>query len=500
MAISMKPESAGKVLVRFLKPEPLTIADAAAQSGLALRDAEAGLHWLSREYRGRLRVGEKGDLVFFFPTGFAKPWEKEERTSQLMRRVGHGALGVARFVVRAWVMLVLVFYGLLFLALAIAFAARSNDDRGGGVSGALFGGFIRLLADALFWTFHPFSPFYVDAAVYTARNRQEEQRRMQARFAREGAPYLPGVPPEEEPEVPFYEKVNRFLFGPTPTPVDEGEVKRRIVQEIRAHRGRVGLADVMRVTGLPRATVDPLMAELMLDFEGNVEVSEKGGIYYTFEAIRRTAREGETHAAAPPAWDKPKALPPLTGNSGAANVLIGLLNGFNLLMSAWVMAKGFTLTNLFILFTAKRGHPPVFVNDGLPLALGLVPFVFSLGLFLLPVLRAVFRAQASAQVAAENGRLAIVRTVLEALRAKRPVTNADLAKAYKASTGTDLDDKTLALRVAELGGDVDLDRTTEDGRAHYRFVDLELEQEAVEEERAKASEDERRVGRIVFKA
>ena len=58
---------------------------------------------------------------------------------------------------------------------------------------------------------------------------------------------------------------------------------------IRAGKGRIGLADVMRVTGLPREQADRMMARLMLDYEGDVDVSEDGGIVYRFAAMRKTA-------------------------------------------------------------------------------------------------------------------------------------------------------------------------------------------------------------------
>ena len=75
-------------------------------------------------------------------------------------------------------------------------------------------------------------------------------------------------------------------------------MERRILAEIRAQKGRIGLADVMRVTGLPREEADPLMARLMLDYEGDVEVSEEGGIIYRFEALRKTAsRPGDPRPA-----------------------------------------------------------------------------------------------------------------------------------------------------------------------------------------------------------
>ncbi|MDP8998837.1 MAG: hypothetical protein M3O46_01860, partial [Myxococcota bacterium] len=80
----MEPAKAGEAIRATVDPRtPLTIADAAAKAGLALRDAETGLQWLSSEYRGQLRVTSEGQLVHIFPTGFTKPWE----TRDAMQRV-----------------------------------------------------------------------------------------------------------------------------------------------------------------------------------------------------------------------------------------------------------------------------------------------------------------------------------------------------------------------------------------------------------------------------
>src|SRR5271168_5282024 len=107
-----------------------TIADAAAKGGLALRDAGTGLHALLSEYRGHLRVTSEGELLFRFPAGFTKPWETRARLAELGRKAGKVLLGVARFVVRAWISVVLIGYALLFLALIIALMfARSGDSR-----------------------------------------------------------------------------------------------------------------------------------------------------------------------------------------------------------------------------------------------------------------------------------------------------------------------------------------------------------------------------------
>ena len=472
-----EPERAAEVLLQTITDpqKAFTIADAAAASGMPLRDAEVGLHWLVKEYRGHLRVGEKGDLVFLFPNRFTQPWKTREAFERFLSALGRGVVGAGRFIVRAWLMIALIGYAAIFLALMIAMATanRSDNRRGGGALGGLGIGFMRLFADALFWTFHPFSPFHID---YAPRRRQQSA---------------------QQPEVPFYEKVNRFVFGPTDRPEDPLATERRVVQAIRTGKGRIGLADVMRVTGLPRETVDSMMARLMLDYEGTVEVSNDGGIFYIFEALRRTAQETESAPAPRPAWERLKRLAPLTGNSGAANVGIALLNSFNLGAAYWAIQNHFTIQNVYTILTAPP-HVVLPPMTGLPIALGIVPLVMSIAMFFLPLGRALWRRRQARAVARENGRLALLREVITRTEGKQPITDRALTKAWRIATGEDPKSKTITREVVALGGDVDLEASEKEGGVRYRFVDLETEAAALEEEREHASEEEKKVGKIVF--
>lgn len=476
---TLDPAPAAEVLKKAIAApdRPFTVADASVASGLSLRETEAGLHLLTHDYRGHLRVSEDGDLVHVFPHGFTKPWETEERLARIGRKVAAGLLGVGRFVVRAWLLVVMVGYALLFVALLIGltFAGRSNDRDHGSAVGPLLAGLFRMIADALFWTFHPWSPFYVGAGVGSFDRRPIAKR---------------------ESDVPFYEKVNRFVFGPSMPPPDPHAMRARVLAEIRAKKGRIGLADVMRVTGLPRDQADPLMARLMLDHDGSVEVGEGGGIVYRFEALRRTAESGPKASPPPPAWQSPPVLPPLTGNSGGANAAIVALNAFNALAASFVLANGLTLRNLYALFEPRpRGRPPIFVEDGVPIALGLVPLAFSVLVLALPAIRAAFRARKAKSLAEEKARLAVLREVLARAPNKEPVPDEALKSAWRIATGEEPSSKEITRRVVELGGDVDVGP---EGEVRYRFVDLEAEAEALEEERAAAPEAEARLGKIVF--
>ncbi len=488
----MAAAKAGEAIRARVDPHtPLTVADAAAKTGLALRDAESGLKWLSTEYRGQLRVTSEGQLVHLFPQGFTKPWEGRDARKRAAQAFGRGLMGVLRFIVRAWVAIVLVGYAAIFvsLILAMTFARQGNDSRRSDnlPGGALAYAFFRVLGDALFWTFHPWSPFSVYAGAGAWDGGYDARRYAPRRAA--------------GPREPFYERVNRFFFGPAVPPEDPRETERQVLAAIREGKGRIGLADVMRATGLPREQADPMMARLMLDYEGDVGVSDDGGIFYSFPAMRKTASEAEPsrRSSSPPstpaAWDtQPKPLPPLTGNSAGANVAIAALNGFNLLMGFWAIGNGLTIERVSHLF--DRVPQPV-VDTGLPIALGVVPLLFSALLFLVPVGRALVRPLKQRRQSEERGRLAVLRAVLERVRGKQPVTDGVVAEAWRSAAGRPAEPKRLDRALVALGGDVDIE-AGDGAETRWRFPDLETEAAAVAAERDAAAEEEARLGDVVF--
>jgi hypothetical protein len=478
---SMEAAEAAKALESALAGHrgDLTIADASAKSGLALRDAELGMHSLLSTYRGHLRVTEEGELLFRFPHGFTKPWETRTRIEKAAKAAGKVAVGIGRFVVRAWISVVLIGYVAIFVALMIALAfAQSNDNRRGRSSFDGFGGYLvmRIIFDALFWTFHPFSP----VSMHAGRGYGFDQSRRRA----------------SSDGVPFYEKVNRFFFGPPVKEPDPRAMERAIVAEIRAQKGRIGLADVIRVTGLPRDEADPMMARLMLDYDGTVEVTDNGAIVYRFESIRKTAASEPVEPAPKAIWTKIQRLAPLTGNTAGTNGLIIALNGFNLIMSTYAMSAGLTIERVFAIIEQSRQPPPHFIPPPeTAIALGVVPFVFSIALFALPLGRVLYRRHRAKVVARENGRRAVLREIIENASTTTLITDEVLKGAWQGASGAEPNTKQITREVVALGGDVDV---TEAGVVRYRFPELEAEAEALEAEREAASEAEAKVGKVIF--
>jgi hypothetical protein len=304
----------------------LTVADGATRGGLALRDAEAGLRWLTSERGGQLKATESGELLYSFPEGLVQP-KAPTGLSRFLRATGRALAGAGRFIVRAWVSVVMVTYAVAFVAVAIA-VASSRDGEG---AGDALAGVLDVIVEALYWTFHPFSP------VYWAR---------QPRWISGGRRRKRGLP--------FYERVNRFVFGPPPVVEDPRERQRRVLEEIRRRDGRVGPGDVMRVTGADRETAERELLRLVVDYEGDIQVSDDGAIVYVFRSLRPTADRPSPVTTPRPAWLERKAVPPLTGNEPGTNVLLVALNALNLVGSAVAVAGGLTVERIVQLIEHAR--------------------------------------------------------------------------------------------------------------------------------------------------
>jgi hypothetical protein len=452
----------------------LTAADAAARSGLPTRDAAEGLALLGAECAGHLAVTEKGELIYEFPRGFVRT-----QGPGLMRRfgraIGRAAFGLVRFVVRAWLSVVLVGYAVVFAGVLIAIAAKSDDNGIGDVLGLL----AQVVFEALYWTFHPFSPMYLASEPRWVRMRG---RRKQAAA------------------IPFYEKVNRFVFGPPPPAVEPRADLAKAVVEIRRRQGRAVPADIMRVTGGTREAAERTLLRLVADHEGEITVSEEGAILYEFPALRSTTGEGRSTemAAAPPVWAKLAEVPPLTGNSVGFNVFFSTVNGFNLTMGSVALAQGLTIDRLIEMARRVGVEDPLPLPppDGVPLALGLVPFLFSAALFAIPLLRRLGRRAKAARVQHDN----IVRLLLRRLLAvgddqrRFQFTPTELAEACTIA-GRRPGDAEVERAVRALGGSVDI---ADDGTLRYTFDDLAREHAAVRAARALASPDEAAPGPVLL--
>jgi hypothetical protein len=455
----------------------LTVADGATRGGLALRDAELGLRWLAAERGGHLKATETGELLYSFPNGPVEP-AQPKALGRLLRATGRALASVGRFIVRAWVSVVMVTYALVFVGVAIAMAS-SRDGEG---AGDALAGVLDVVFEALYWTFHPFSP---------------------VNWGREPVWIRRG--PRRKRGLPFYERVNRFVFGPPPVVEDPRERERRVLEEIRRCEGRVGPGDVMRISGVDRETAERDLLRLVVDYDGEIQVSDDGAIVYVFRSLRTTAGRGSALATPRTAWSERRVVPPLTGNSTATNAGLAALNAFNLVVSGISVAAGLTVERIFQVVEHARlvaalgpDAPPLAAGHGVPLLLGWVPLVFSAGLFLLPARRALRRRREKAAIAAENGRLALMRLTLAEPGGVAELSPAVARRAWLEASGSkDSEAVTAEIEAAvrALGGEIDLDAA---GAVVYAFPTEARERRALRALRAAAPSVEAAAGPVVF--
>lgn len=430
-------QRAKTVLLEALRGQggKLTRSDAMAASGLPQDETERALTLLLKDYRSHLAATESGELLYQFDPAFARrdavPFR--ERAAAISRALWKGF----SFLFKVAIMGTLVIYFAAFAAMLIAmiFARSSNDrddDDGGG-----FGGF-----GSLFW-------------IWGWGGGTPD---------RYGRPVVPRKPP-------FYKSVFAFVFGPPQPPADPLRDEKEILAFIRAQDGRIAAVDLVRLMGWDFARAEEEVTRLMVDYDGEPEVTDDAVVVYVFKDLRKTAGGGDRQLRPRLAWERLEPEPILTGNTGERNTIIGLFNAFNLTAPLWVVP----------MFEAKFRVSVTswsFLLQDFPLA-------FSSMFFGVPLVRWLKTRLTRGQRAAANQRRSLLQRIFASLAPRR---REDLAPTKELGAALDQD-------LVALGGDVEPD---ESGQLTYHFPRIKQELEAVARARAAAPQLERDPGAVVF--
>jgi hypothetical protein len=282
----------------------------------------------------------------------------------------------------------------------------------------------------------------------------------------------------KRPQKRFYQSVFDFVFGPKGAATDPRQADKRLLAFLRDHKGRVTASELSALTGLSLRAAEEELTRLMVEYDGEVEVADDGTLLYVFEQVMPSASAmGQPWSWA---WETPDPVPPLTGNSGVANAVIGGFAGFNLLASL-------TIGPAFLARVQLAGDPlaAFFVT--------LFPLIFSAIFFAVPLMRAGVRQRQLKR----RERRQLRRTLLAQIWARpgEPRDPDELATTASRATGQPLPaaKQMLDELVRDLDGDVDTDA---EGRVRYLFPRLAEEQRAVAEARAKAPAQQ--LGAVVF--
>jgi hypothetical protein len=252
------------------------------------------------------------------------------------------------------------------------------------------------------------------------------------------------------PDVSWSADLGRYLFGPASRRVRAAP----LMAEIRRLGGFVVPADVMRVTGLDRAHAEELLCKLVARTGGDVGVVGAAVVY-------RFPRLVGGRRLPAPVWEQTRLPDEVTGNDHLTDVIILAIN-------LLVLALTGSLTLLGLSGSAW-----------LP-ALSLLPFLLALFALSLPLGRLLGRRGHLAEVAAENGRRALLRVVLERPAGTTLSAHA-LSHVWATAARRAVTPARLLEEVRALGGELDLD---DEARPQFRFPDLDHESVALRQLRA----------------
>ncbi|TFG80427.1 MAG: hypothetical protein E4H20_11065, partial [Spirochaetales bacterium] len=480
-----KPEAVRDTLLGALKKRKgeATTADLVAYTGLPKYQVETELPALADEYLGRLKVTQSGEILYSFPRGFTSRY----RGFGLSLRRGLKAVrkffaAVATYLFKAWIMVMLVGYFVLFLVLIVlsvvaSFAGsasnRSSRSRSKGGGMMLTGRLIELFIRIWFYNELFKSPYQRRAGI-EARDRKRGNRR------------------------PLHKAIFSFVFGePDPNGAHDAVEKRAFIALVRARKGIVLLEDYMAITGLSPEAAESAINRYLYEFEGSPEVSDAGTVYFKFPALLKRARDDGAGAS-----DSPfKRLRPFSANEAKSNAWYAGINGFNLVLGAYFLltsvSYGFIAPALvtggtWLYYNVLRLLYQVMGTGSLgfiTVGLGVVPLAFSILFWLVPALRYGRLGRENERIKEENLRRVLYAQAVRSpslVRAPDPVSLPEAAKVKNPKA---------PIRVLEELAAYERGDPTTDGRA-WRLTELERKTADAEVLRSSIKQEDYRLGDV----
>lgn len=404
-----------------------TAADLVALTGLPKAQVDAEVKAVSDEYGARLRVTESGEILYSFPRGMRSRYRGlGPSLARGWKAFKKGAAAVLSYLFKAWIVVMLVGYFVLFLALALAAALASvaasasgnsrdsRDSRGGGIGGLFLTG--RLLDTIVrIW-------FYSELFMTPEQRARRDTRRREKR--------------------PLYKAIFSFVFGEgDPDAGWDSVEKKAFVAFVQANRGAITMPEFLALTGLKPLEGEERINRYLYEFEGSPEVTEGGAIYYFFPALlRRKDRIDRTYGSSTPM----KRIAPFSANPKKANVTFCAINAANFLFGAYFFFQSLAQHPLLSrIYGGQYADRLVTVGGGdgfylfvhqllgkfagladpaslIAVALGAIPLAFSAFFYVIPAIRSRRLAARNERARVENLRRVAYRAALDSPASVRP--------------------------------------------------------------------------------
>jgi hypothetical protein len=465
-----------------------TVADMISATGLPKYQVEQAAKVVLDEYAGRLKVTESGELLYYFPAGMRSTVRGlGPGLRRFWKSFTRGAVRVLSLLFKIWIVAMLVGYFVAFVAIGVLAIVASvaasaagrggRDDRRGGGGG--FGGMflamqlLDLILRMWFW----------QSILGTSNTR---------RRPREGRA--------------FYKSVFGFVFGDgDPNKGWEESERKHVISYIQGHKGVITLEELMGMTGREVDDANALMNRLLLEYEGEPGVTDNGTVIYTFPELMRTSRNAQEVGTIQLQAGPTRRPVAFSANKARTNGWIIFFNAFNLLFGTYFVAISLTqgvaalAKNGPFLYSftgnllLRAGISPVGV---LEIGLGIIPVLFSVVFFLVPLFRRIRLSRQNEAIRREALRKEILGQIISSpahmdARNVRPLGSDLDPKDFPAATRRILDRIAAQLKAEP----VVMEGTSE---LAYTFPELKRELTDLAEYRSSVDVSRYEVGKTVF--
>ena len=465
-AVRLLEKSLGRVRGR------ITTSDASASTGLPLEHAREALETLMNRYVCRLQVTEGGEVLYDFGASLQRRGEKTLRDQ--LQTIGEMLWKVFTIGFKIWITVMLLVYFVLFLLLLLALLFGGRDSK----KSVKFDWIGDLFAD-MFWVSsrHMMIVRAVDGGGYAHRAYRQQQRRT----------------PDAEPKKRLVQSVYDFVFGPPRPEFDPFANEKEVAAWLRRGRGLLTMTELIALAGWTYDEASERMADYLTRFKGEATITDDGVLVGDFSRMLARGDGKVEDGKVELFWDEYEAPYEVTGNSSGRNLLIGGMNAFNLVFSLVIFTSAdlrWQLEYLLYEYGYDISPGPLFVF------LGVVPLLFSLLFFTVPLLRSLPTRRRERQRRLRNERRRVLRHVFA--RKGKPTSLAQYVVDLRRDENRTLDENEVRRILEELlpryGGRSDLE---EDGTVLYIFDRIEREEDVAARLRA-ALPGETALGDVIF--
>ena len=349
------------------KTKQFTINDAASVTGVPLLETEYSIKDLMEKYDCKLKVTEKGDLIYDFGTHLKRRDAKSfgEYSAEFLALMWWGFSVFYKFLISAFLVVYFVVFLIIVIGIVLAvLSGGKNDNSSKGVGNILY------VIFRVFWTIFEWNTIMGYNRTYQKRDKHGYNYR----HYEEKQGFLSGLTNKDGNSTDkkgFVASIYDFVFGPPRVQINPLANMQELATYLRENKGLVSTSEIQALAGWSRDDAKNFMTNALANFNGKAEISDKGILYGDFsELIRR--KDKQKGAPVIYYWDEYEPDYELTGNNSTRDFGIFAMNAFNLILSGMVIWGPLALIEPTFMYT---------------LFLGWIPFFYSMVFFTIPVFR-----------------------------------------------------------------------------------------------------------------